>query len=119
MATGTFSILVTVTLPTARADGSAVTPANISEVDILRADTSSGSLGAFAKVASVTTGITGATVSFTDSNVTPGISYEYEADCVDTQSPPVVGATSSPTAAVLVPLPLAPLSAPSVTAVLQ
>ena len=47
------------------------------------------------------------------------VTYEYEADCVDTQSPPVVGATSAPTPAVSVPLALAPLSAPTVQAVLQ
>lgn len=119
MATGAHSILVTVTLPTTRSDGSAVTAADISEVDILRADTSSGSLGSFAKIASVTTGITGATVTFTDSAVTPGVSYEYEAACIDKQTPPVTGATSSATSPVLVPLALAPLSAPSVTAALQ
>jgi hypothetical protein len=119
MASTPHSILVTVTLPTTRSDGTAVTPGSISEVDILRAVSVGGVPATFAKVASVTTGISGPTVSFVDNSVVAGTAYEYEAACVDTQSPPVVGATSSPSAEVLVPLALAPLSAPSVSAVLQ
>ena len=113
------SILVTVTLPTTRKDGSAVSPGSIGEVDILRATSVAGVAGDFAKIASATTGITGPTVSFVDTTVVPGLAYEYEADCVDTQSPPVTGDTSQPTSEVAVPLVLAPPSAPSVLAVLQ
>ena len=120
MATVPHSILVTVTLPTTRSDGSAVVPSDISEVDILRATVATdGTVSPFAKLASVTTGISGPAVTFVDAAVAPGVSYEYEADCVDNQTPPLVGAVSSPTGAVAIPLALAALSAPTVAAVLQ
>lgn len=105
------SVLITVTLPTTRQDGSPVSPGSISEVDVLR----SANGAAFTKVATITTGLDGATVSFTDTAVVGGSSYEYEAFCIDSQN--VTGATSPAAGPVLVPL--AALSAPSVSASLQ
>jgi len=119
MASPSHTVLVTVTLPTTRTDGSAVAAGSVGEVDILRATVSGGVAGPFSKIASVTTGLGGPSVTFVDNTVVAGQSYEYEADCIDTQSPPVTGATSVPTPAVSVPLVLAPLSAPTVAAVLQ
>ena len=113
------SILVTVTLPTTRSDGTAVPAGSVSEVDILRAIVTGGVAGPFTALASVTANLGGPTVTYVDNTVVAGVTYEYESDCVDTQSPPVVGATSAPTPAVSVPLALAPLSAPTVQAVLQ
>jgi hypothetical protein len=112
------SILVTVTLPTTRADGTALAPSDLSEVDILRATVTGGVVGAFAPLASITA-ISGPAVTFIDSSVVDGQTYEYEADCIDKQSPPVTGAVSAPTPNVAVPLALAPPSAPSVQAAVQ
>jgi hypothetical protein len=112
------SILVTVTLPTARKDGAPAAPSDISEVDILRATVTAGTAGPFAKIGTIPSPST-AIVTWNDATVLGGQSYEYEAFCIDRQTPPVNGDTSAPTGALSVPLALSPLGAPSVTVVLQ
>lgn len=106
------SILITVTLPLTRVDGSALAPADLASVTIFKA------VGP-APAAVLTTINSPATdiVTFTDNAPDAGQDDTYTATVTDTK-----GNTSAPSGAVTVSVPVAVLavpSAPSLTAVLQ
>lgn len=106
------SVLITVTLPTTRVDGSAIALTDIDSVIIFKA------VGPAAAAALTTLHgpFTTPTVTFTDSTPDVGQDDNYSADVVDT-----AGNTSgiSNVVDISVPAPLAAPSAPTVAAVLQ
>lgn len=104
------SVLVTVTLPTTRTDGSPFTAADYGGAHIFRADNG----GTATQLGTVTApGLT-----FTDSNVPAPDNAAYTASVFDTSTPPLESAQSA-AADVTVPAPVAAPSAPTITAALQ
>jgi hypothetical protein len=104
------SVALTITLPTTRSDGSAAALTDIASVTILR-DPGTGPV----PLTTLAGPFTSPTVTYTDASPATG-SDAYSAFCTDMQSPPVQGATSAPVSVSIVAA-LAPLSAPTVTAV--
>jgi hypothetical protein len=105
------TVTVQITLPTTRAGvADANAPSDIASVTILR-DIGDGN---GPQTLTVVQGpFTTPTVSFTDASPATG-SDAYSAFVIDTQVPPVQGATSAPASATITPV-LAPFDAPTVT----
>ena len=92
--------LVTITLPTARTDGTAATAADYGGAHIFRSDDAGVT---FNKIGTVLA----PALTFTDNNVPVG-AHQYDASVFDVQTPPVESAASAnvefDVAAVLAPL---------------